>query len=275
MAQPGTRKPATTARPSEASTLKVRAAAALSITSMPMPRVSMAASTAGGGNTWRGPVPSTIRAGARASAASRSAGSSSATLRGRQSCTSRAGVSRKLRAITASLTRMPSGPTPLRRERSSGVSRVNCIGSAPRQGDQRLLAAAAVQHGDIADPVDQESATAGAQVGDPLVAQPAVAGGHLHLHQFVLLEDQLGLGQQRIGDALGADHQHRLQVVRQAAQVALLGVGKGGGHGFWPVLRGALGYHGGPYITDGPSSPPWPAAAAATAGSRSISTTRT
>ena len=56
---------------------------------------------------------------------------------------------------------------------------------------------------------------------------------------------------QRIGHALAADLQHRLQVVRLAAQEAGLGGGQGGGHALRTGLgRGRAGYHGGPQRPD-------------------------
>ena len=66
-------KPATTRRPSAASTLYVRAAASLVMTSIPRCRVKHAASTAGDGKTCVAPVPSSTSSGCRASSASRCA----------------------------------------------------------------------------------------------------------------------------------------------------------------------------------------------------------
>jgi len=57
-----------------------------------------------------------------------------------------------------------------------------------------------------------------------------VRGGDLDLDEFVVLQGAVDLRGQRIGHALAAHLQHRLEVVRLPAQEAVLGGGQGDTH---------------------------------------------
>ena len=87
-----------------------------------------------------------------------------------------------------------------------------------------MILTGTVEDGDVADPLHQGRAAAFRQTGHHRVAGVAVLGGDLHLDQLVVFQSVLDLGHDRIGEAFGADLQHRLQAVGLAAEEAILGV---------------------------------------------------
>src|SRR5688572_6813343 len=82
----------------------------------------------------------------------------------------------------------------------------------------------------MADPLHEGGTGAFGEVVDHRVAGVAVLGAHLDLDQLMVLERQVDLGHQRLGDALGADLQHGLQIMGLAAQETGLGGGQEGWH---------------------------------------------
>src|SRR5688572_14021179 len=280
---------ATTRRPSLAKTLNVRAAAALPIASRPTPRPSAAAITAASGKTWRSPVPSRMTSGSSASTGARSSGWSARMSVTGQASTRRSGARMKLAVSRRSFTTALAPSAPRSRNSWSGCSRFSCMEGVGRAGqaggpsrrrsgagqdDLTLVLARAVQDGRVADALHQGGAGALGDVVDHGVARVAIPGGDLHLDQLVVLQGEVDLRDQRVGDALATHLQHRLQVVRLPAQETGLGGGEGTGHA---VSTGSqTGTQG---IMDAPvsrPSPPWlPAAKAAIAGSRNTSPTPT
>ena len=79
----------------------------------------------------------------------------------------------------------------------------------------------------MADPLHQRGIGALGQFVDHRVAGLAILGGDLDLDQFVVFQREVDLGDQRVGDALAADLQHGLEVMRLTAQETGLGGGQG------------------------------------------------
>lgn len=113
-----------------------------------------------------------------------------------------------------------------------------------RQDDLRSLVAATIGDRHVADALHQGGIDPPQQIGEGVVARLPVLGGDLQLDQLVMGERQIHLGCQCIGHALGTDLDDRLQTVRKATQMALLGGAEGLGHDRWRrAVEGAQGYH--------------------------------
>ncbi|EEF93650.1 hypothetical protein CATMIT_01716, partial [Catenibacterium mitsuokai DSM 15897] len=74
--------------------------------------------------------------------------------------------------------------------------------SGPRQHDLALVLARPVQHGGVADALDQGGAGALGDAVDQGVAGLAVLGADLDLDQLVVFQGQVDLGEQGIGHPL-------------------------------------------------------------------------
>lgn len=83
----------------------------------------------------------------------------------------------------------------------------------------------------MADALHQGGVGALRQFVDHGVADFAIFGCDFHLDQLVLLQREADFGHQRVGDALAADLQDRLEFVRLTSQEPGLGIGQSDRHG--------------------------------------------
>lgn len=82
----------------------------------------------------------------------------------------------------------------------------------------------------MADALHQRRVGATGEFADERIAGVPILGSHFHLDQFVVFERILHLCNQCGADALAADLQDRLEVVRMTAEETGLGIGQGDRH---------------------------------------------
>src|SRR6185312_6383707 len=207
VAQPFSRNTATTRRPSPASTLNVRAAAALSMVSSPMPRLRNSPSTACAGNVARAPVPSSTTSGANSSTCAIAPASSSATERGGKFSSTRSALSTRLCVNTRSTIVTREASAWRTNNSRSGRCSVSCIGLF-WQRQLRLFGILPVKARHTTDTLDQLGAAAFAQARDLRAAFLAIFGTELDLDQLVMIERNAELLHYGVSETLVAGHDH-------------------------------------------------------------------